>query len=336
MIRQPDNKSTLRNQAISDRKENDYSIINGRCRIFLSMILKSLNFILLFIALSCYEKKSEKAKYNLDSYGSYIVVDLQPPYYISDLSSTPSDLLTNVEYKTTKIVMKRIPAGEFLMGDETGVGFWEELPVHSVKITNDFYIGIFEVTQRQWFEVMGTWPSIFTTDRDMLPVESTSWYDIKGPCRFIDSISSQTGISIDLPTEAEWEYCCKAGTSTNYSYGNIVDGNYMWYWDNSMGWYEEVGTKLPNPWGLYDMHGNGYEWCLDWFSAYYENTPSYYQVCYDAGTISDPVGPTRGTNKVIRGGRSSATQCRSADRGRGDPNEPDFSPGFRLVAVRRD
>ena len=270
-------------------------------------------------------------------YDQYVVIDLQSPYTVTNLSSVPSDLLTNDAYKTTKLVLKRISAGTFQMGDQTGAGWIAELPVHPVTITKDFYIGVFEVTQRQWFEVMGNWPSNFSISPDKRPVEQVSWYDIKDNSGFMDSLSALIGEPFDLPTEAEWEYCCKAGTSTNFSYGDIVDGAYMWYDINSGSQTKEVGTRLPNPWGLYDIHGNVREWCLDWYSDSSENPPSYYQTCNDLGTVYNPIGPATGSSRVRRGGSfyNNEDNCRSSYRASSVPDGWSTRIGFRIVAVRR-
>ena len=196
-------------------------------------------------------------------------------------------------------------------------------------------MGVFQVTQRQWYLIKGNWPSHFTTNPDKRPVERVSWNDINESGGFIDAINSLTGLSFRLPTEAEWEYAAKAGTSTNYSYGNEADGAYMWYHDNSdigNGYWEthEVGTKLPNPWGLYDMHGNVSEWCQDWFqSDYYASSPT-----------NDPQGPPASGSssfptRVNRGGGlfSQAYYCRSAYRGYRNPVNRSFAGGFRVVCV---
>lgn len=138
----------------------------------------------------------------------------------------------------------------------------------------------------------------------------------------MESLNSLTGQSFRLPTEAEWEYCCKAGTAIDWSYGNTEDGAYMWYSPNSGGETHEVGTKLPNPWGLYDMHGNLWEWCQDWYDG------TYYQYCVDNTITDDPQGPAGPlTSAVLRGGcwGNNDNGCRSAFRDGDDGN------GFRFV-----
>lgn len=240
---------------------------------------------------------------------------------ITACDSVP-DLLTNDDYKTTKLVLKRIAAGNFQMGDQTGDGQLDELPVHTVNITQGFYIGVFEVTQRQWYEIEGDWPSLFTTTPDKRPVEQVSWDRCQG---FLVQLSSEAGETFRLPTEAEWEYACRAGTSTDFSYGDAEDGAYMWYDPNSGNESHEVGTREPNPWGLYDMHGNIYEWCHDWYgSGYYAVSPP-----------DDPQGPTTGDLRVLRGGSWYVIDgiCRSALRGWSPPDGWYCNKGFRVILV---
>jgi formylglycine-generating enzyme required for sulfatase activity len=238
------------------------------------------------------------------------------------------DLLTNDEYKTTKLVLKWIPDGIFQMGDQVGGGDPDELPVHTVNITQSFYIGVFEVTQRQWYEIQGDWPSHFTTNPDKRPVEKISWNDITGSGGLLESLDSLTGYSFRLPTEAEWEYCCKAGTTTNYSYGDTADGAYMWYLSNAGSGTHEVGTRLPNPWGLYDMHGNVWEWCQDWHDS------GYYQYCVNNTITDDPQGPASGTGRILRAGcwNNDDQGCRSADRANLSPSDSsDNRTGVRIA-----
>lgn len=205
-----------------------------------------------------------------------------------------------------------INAGSFTMGDADGYS-WER-PTRMVSIGNSFYMGKHEVTQAQYQKIMGTNPSNFTTD-DNLPVELVSWYDAVSFCNrlstdqgltpcYTDSSGSNiidSGDTVNcnwsangyrLPTEAEWEFCCRAGTTTDHSCGDTFDGAYGWYYENSFAATHIVGTKLPNPWGLYDMHGNVAEWCWDWFGEDY----------YSQGENSDPRGPSGGLGRVFRGG----------------------------------
>ncbi len=255
-----------------------------------------------------------------DSTGTYKIVDLTTGF-VTD-AGTVRDLLTNADYKTTKLVLKRIEAGSFSMGDETSVGEADELPVHTVNITQPFYMGVFEVTQRQWFEINGDWPSFHTTTPDMRPVEQVSWADCQS---FLTQFSAFTAATFRLPTEAEWEYCCKTGTSTNYSYGDTEDGAWMWYDANATETRDVASTvSKPNPWGLYDMHGNVWEWCSDWYdSMYYAVSPG-----------DDPQGPASGGSRVLRGGgwfNCGGYLCRSANRNWGGPTIGNYHVGLRAV-----
>jgi len=187
-----------------------------------------------------------------------------------------------VVHEKTGIEMVFIPAGEFEMGSRMGVS---ARPAHTVRITKPFYLGRYEVTQEQWQRSMGSNPSYFKGDRN--PVDSVSWYDC-------DEFLSKAGGGLCLPTEAQWEYACRAGTTTPFSFGDDSDdlGRYAWYGRNSEGKTHPVGGKLPNAWGLYDMHGNVWEWCSDWFHKdYYRQSPP-----------DDPQGSSSGRMRVLRGG----------------------------------
>jgi formylglycine-generating enzyme required for sulfatase activity len=176
-----------------------------------------------------------------------------------------------------------IPAGELLMGSpEDEQGRYPDETLHRVRITRPFYLGIYEVTQREYLKVVGKNPSRFVTpDR---PVEQVSWEDAVEFCR---RRSQEEGVNYRLPTEAEWEYACRAGTTTRTYLGqsigrgnaNIVSGR-----------TEPVGQHRPNPFGLYDMHGNVYEWCADWYAADYPLSP-----------VENPKGPEKGEQRVLRG-----------------------------------
>jgi formylglycine-generating enzyme required for sulfatase activity len=226
-------------------------------------------------------------------------------------TGTGTDTSTGTgDYITNSIGMKfrKIPAGSFTMGDISGDGEADERPAHTVNITEDFYIGVYEVTQKQWYDVMGTDPSYFSGDNN--PVEMVSWNDTQD---FIDALNTLENTTVyRLPTEAEWEYACRAGSSTKYYYGDAEGtlGDYAWHRGNSDSKTHPVGEKLPNAWGLYDMHGNVYEWCKDWYDS------EYYQYCVDNGITDDPQGPSSSTSRVLRGGSWDliAGLCRSADR----------------------
>ena len=195
-----------------------------------------------------------------------------------------------------------IRPGSFTMGSNDGDD--DEKPVHKVTITRPFYIGKYEVTQEQWQAVMGTNPSSFKGPRN--PVENVSW----NGCRdFLTKLREKApGRSFRLPTEAEWEYACRAGSTTKFHFGDDEGAlsEYAWYTGNSGSKTHPVGTKKPNAFGLYDMHGNVQEWCQDWHAKdYYLLSPS-----------EDPQGPATVGSRVLRGGSWSylARLCRSANR----------------------
>ena len=224
-----------------------------------------------------------------------------------------------------------IPAGTFTMG-VADFG-----SAHKVTLTQAFELGQYEVTQEQYEKLMGKTPSEFKGKQN--PVEKVSWDDAVEFCRKLSELPEEkaAGYVYRLPTEAEWEYACRAGTKTTYSFGDSVDslGDYAWYNKNSGdpaggSWVPEdtvnntthpVGVKKPNPWGLYDMHGNVWEWC----QARYGDYPS--------GSTTDPTGPAKGSDRVFRGGSwmNFSGHCRSAYRGGGTPGHRSSSLGFRVL-----
>jgi formylglycine-generating enzyme required for sulfatase activity len=269
--------------------------------------------------------------------------------------------VTNDLYKTTSLLLRRIPANTFKMGDSLP-------PTLTVTLTRDFYAGVYEVTQKQWERVMGAWPSCWNNSacRETRPVEQASYDDVRGatnsspavdwpgtgvsvlPSSFMGRIRAKTGLDgFDLPTEAQWECLCRAGTQTYYSDGvagtpngtsNVqmdVLGRYQYNGGKCLSgtsWVDPgqsttttgatatVGSYLPNAWGLYDTHGNVWEWCLDWY----------------AGSLaggSDPSGASAGSSRVRRGGgwSNTASDCRSAVRSHAGPSSRCICVGFRLV-----
>jgi formylglycine-generating enzyme required for sulfatase activity len=211
-----------------------------------------------------------------------------------------------------------IPAGELQMGSANG--FEDEKPVHTVRISQAFYLGKHEVTQAQWQAVMGSNPSQFAGDPQR-PVERVSWDDVQA---FVQKLNAREGgAQYRLPTEAEWEYAARAGSQTAYSFGDDAAqlGQYAWYDKNAGGTTHPVGQLQPNAWGLYDMHGNVWEWVQDWYGA------------YPAAAAVDPAGPAAGSYRVIRGGSwfYDAGGCRSAFRHRVDPGCRDDFLGLRLL-----
>ena len=242
-----------------------------------------------------------------------------PTIIVVDLPGLPEGA------KPLEIVL--IPAGTFMMGspDDEKNRYDNEGPQHEVTISKDFYIGKYEVTQAQWQAVMGSNPSFFSGTNN--PVEQVSWNDCH---ELIDKLNAMGLVSgtFRLPTEAEWEYACRAEATTRFYWGDDPNysevGNYAWHPGNSGSKTHEVGQKLPNEWGLYDMSGNVWEWCSDWW-----------QDGYDRGPQVDPTGQESGSSRVLRGGcwYYDARYCRSASRLWGGPTSPNYFFGFRVVVV---
>ena len=201
----------------------------------------------------------------------------------------------------------------------SSIGDDDERPIHEVKV-NSFSIGQTEVTQELWQAVMGSVPSNFTGDR--LPVEKISWNDCQN---FISKLNQLSGKTFRLPTEAEWEYAARGGNKSNgyiYSGSNNLD-DVAWYVSNSNYTTHEVATKAPNELGIYDMSGNVYEWCQDWYGEDY----------YSKSVVNNPTGPTTSNSRVLRGGSwaEKDTNCRVAYRYDYAPTDNYFYLGLRLV-----
>ena len=234
-------------------------------------------------------------------------------------SSTSGSVITIPVKDGISIEMVKVEAGSFNMGatPEMQNPDEDEKPVHRVTLTNNYYIGKYEVTQALWQAVMGSNPSNFKGDD--LPVE-VSWNDCQD---FISKLNAMTGKRFRLPSEAEWEYAARGGKkSRGYQYsGSNTIGDVAWYEGNSGSKTHAVGTKQPNELGIYDMTGNVYEWCQDWYGS------------YSSSPQTNPIGAVSGSCRVYRGGCwvSSARNCRTSYRGR---RTPDFRYGFlglRLV-----
>jgi formylglycine-generating enzyme required for sulfatase activity len=221
-----------------------------------------------------------------------------------------------------------IPAGTFMMGSPTEEPrrFRDESE-HQVTLAKRFYMGCTEVTQGQWKKVMDTEPwkgKDSVEEGDDFPAVHTVWDEAVEFCRKLSELETRV---YRLPTEAEWEYACRGGTTTAFSFGadDAELGNYAWYnrnaWDVGEKFPHRVAQKRPNPFGLYDMHGNVREWCSDWYSR------------YPTRSLTDPSGPKAGTLRVLRGGtyRSEPRLVRSAARGYCNPQDPNCVFGFRLV-----
>jgi formylglycine-generating enzyme required for sulfatase activity len=195
---------------------------------------------------------------------------------------------------------------------------------NQVTLTQPFYLGIYEVTQEQYERVMGENPSELKAAQN--PVDTVSWNDAVDFCRRLSELPEEkaAGRVYRLPTEAEWEYACRAGTTTDYSFGDDESelGDYAWYHDNSGKTTLPVGQKKANPWGLYDMHGNVWEWCQDWYA---DDLPE--------GAVTDPTGPVGGSDRVLRGGSwlHYAYYCQSALRRRRAPDYRYYYFGFRVL-----
>ena len=297
----------------------------------------------------------------IDSAKTYMVIDLSggkdaESFPVSYLADVPEGGWTE-EYKTTKLVLRVIPAGTYIMGSPEGeIGRFAREVEHKVTLTRPFYAGVFEVTQRQYELVM----DCSETARDTRPseyagytrpAEQVAYDDIRGdntglswPANnavdegsFMGILRAKTGFDFDLPTEAQWEYACRAETTTAWNNGTYITnenedpelnklGRYASNISDGKGGYDdkhtEVGSYLPNAWGLYDMHGNVYEWCLDIYGDY-------------TGAETDPAGASTGFRRVSRGGSylSKASLCRSAFRYIRSTHEY-TDVGFRVFLVK--
>lgn len=216
----------------------------------------------------------------------------------------------------------KIPAGEFMMGspEDEEYSDRDEEPQHVVTISNDFYMGVYEVTQEQWKTVMDSEPFYFKGDD--LPAEKISWTNAN---KFVEELNKLEGTDkYRLPTEAEWEYAARAGTTTAYFFGDDTGElkNYAWYDGNSEDRTRAVGLKEPNPWGLYDIYGNVAEWVQDEYHSNYNKAPT------DGSEWTGGVD-----RRVIRGGSwgSDDVNCRSADRDEISPGSRKEEIGFRIV-----
>jgi len=312
--------------------------------------------------------KARVTAWSVDAPPQVMVIDLSggtaattyPVFYYPSMDALPYGGVTNSLYKADYLVMRKIPSGGFNMGEYPATT--------AVTLSKDFYAGVFEVTQEQWYNVMGGARAANFTDaasRAFRPMEMVSYEDIRGTAAqggggwptndsvyeasFVGLLRTKAGLSgFDLPTEAQWEYACRAGTTTAFNDGdaaaNVSGANANTNaWLDALGRYKFdggyidgvtapaagcgpangtaiVGSYAPNAWGLYDTHGNVWEWCLDW-----------YQAALEGG--ADPDGPDSGSGRVRRGGSwlNAASLCRSAYRYFNDPSTRNDYFGFRLV-----
>ena len=230
-----------------------------------------------------------------------------------------------VRIGSQEIALRWCPPGTFTMGSPTSEeGRRDDEVQHRVALSQGFWMGETEVTQGLWKEVMGTNPSHFKSG-DNYPVENVSWSDCQ---KFLSELNSRsevrkTGLKFSLPTEAQWEYACRAGTTTSFGVTGIFD-HMGWYSENSENKTHPVARKKANAWGLHDMHGNVWEWCQDWYGNYLGEVQT------------DPSGVHFGSYRVIRGGScwNDAQFCRSANRDRYRPDSNVVNYGFRLLALK--
>ena len=276
--------------------------------------------------------------------GAWAQIKITGPGFLPDESGTNLDnpLPTQQQKVATGTIIKDcpecpdmvvLPGGSFLMGSPPdsqpdpfsnekpkAIGSPDEKPQHLVQVQS-FAIGKYEVTQEQWYPVMGDNPS--ENKGRTLPVEQVSWEDVQ---QFIAKLNQKTGQTYRLPSEAEWEYAARAGSTTEWSLGDDVSKlrNYAWYSDNSGGKTQLVGQKLPNAFGLHDIYGNVWEWTQDCWHETYNGAPS------DGGAWTTDCSNHL---RVLRGGSwgGVAVNFRAADRGRLGPGSRNSHGGFRLV-----
>ena len=235
-------------------------------------------------------------------------------------SSTSGSVITIPVKGGVSIEMVKVEAGSFDMGatSEMQNPYSDEKPVHRVTLTNNYYVGKYEVTQALWQAVMGSNPSIFKGDD--LPVEEVSWKDCQ---KFITKLNAMTGKRFRLPSEAEWEYAARGGKkSRGYLYsGSNAIGDVAWYEGNSSFMTHAVGTKQPNELGIYDMTGNVWEWCQDRYGS------------YSSSPQTNPTGAVGGSRRVFRGGSwsYSARRCCTSSRSGHSPGYRRYDLGLRLV-----
>lgn len=265
--------------------------------------------IICFIALPFYSNNS----------GLLNTLDAKPPEQMPNKDknkNTQANVNKFIEIGGIKFV--KIPAGSFMMGSPENEGKYDERPQHKV-ILDSFYMGIYEITQKQYQEIMGKNPS--NNKGDNHPVEQVSW---ENAMEFCKKFSDKYKVTARLPTEAEWEYACRAGTTTKYYWGDTINNDYGWFGKHFDDKTHPVGEKKPNAWGLYDMVGNVWEWCMDWYNdIYFQISPE-----------NNPQGPNLDSYRVLRGNDiNKDTYLRSASRSSDYPTKSYGTYGFRIVVV---
>ena len=281
----------------------------------------------------------------------YLVLNMENGKMRTAINGPKEDIsiLTNDTCRTTDLWFRRIEAGTFMMGSPTNeYGRYSNEVQHKVNINTSFYIGIFEFTQKQFEQVADF--NISAILGECRPVDHVSYDTLRGSnlgalwpnnrkvddSSFLGMCCERFGMHFDLPTEAQWEYACRAGTTTSLNNGTEITNNYNYYsrdleleklglyQGNHKEWHAVVGSFLPNAWGLYDMHGNVYEWCLDWYYKYYQ----YFNE-------DDPVGNLSGKYRILRGGSfwSYPNTVRSAYRDGDSSNESYYNIGFRMALL---
>jgi len=260
--------------------------------------------------------------------GDYLVLDLTSGAITTNKNVQTADAFQDNMYKTTKMVFRKVPVGSFHMQAQVSSSSPNSTGT-VVRITNEYYIAIYQCTQKQWSTLAGSVPSGQTATGDTIPVAKVSWNMIAGTTSpqyitALNTLISASGYQAALPNEAQWERASRAGANTQWFFGSsdsagLGIGTYAWYTSNASSQTHEVGTKSPNAWGLYDVYGNVWEWCQDW-----NGTLNYSQ---------QPGGPSSGSNRVFRGGSyySGASFCSSVLRSSNDPSDTNYGLGFRLL-----
>lgn len=299
---------------------------------------KAVQKVIFYIGEQQYEDTSSPYSYNWNTTGLSGTVDLYVKAIDVNNNETISDTIS-VTIESVEMIF--VQGGTFPRGDRIGIGESDELPLHDVTVS-DFYIGKFEVTQGEWEGLMGSNPAHDWGVGPNYPVYYVSWYAAVEYCNALSNLEglvpcysiNGTDVSWDLtengyrlPTEAEWEYAARGGVNhpDNYKYSGTTDSleDYAWYDSNSAPTTHEVGSKLPNQLGIYDMSGNLWEWCWDWYGA------------YTTESQTNPSGPESGIERIRRGGNwgYDAYNCRVANRYDYDPSTSSLINGFRLARI---